>query len=191
MVVYIYTHTHTHTYIYIYIMALTAQSRAMASSFLRLSRSNSDTSKSVGLLWASDQPVAQTSTRQHTTITTDRHPCPPVGFEPAIPASERPQIHALDRAATGTDTHTHTYRVYIYVCVTLGDAEDMVSGLMQSGHENILLWACGKRECNTSTKWTENANSRLCARISFCKHMLSQYCLRYSITTVDRTAILH
>jgi hypothetical protein len=26
---------------------------------------------------------------------------PPVGFEPAIPASERPQAHALDRAATG------------------------------------------------------------------------------------------
>jgi hypothetical protein len=26
---------------------------------------------------------------------------PPKGFEPAIPASERPQIHALDRAATG------------------------------------------------------------------------------------------
>jgi len=25
---------------------------------------------------------------------------PPVGFEPAIPASERPQIHALHRAAT-------------------------------------------------------------------------------------------
>ena len=26
---------------------------------------------------------------------------PPTGFEPAIPASERPQTHALDRAATG------------------------------------------------------------------------------------------
>jgi hypothetical protein len=26
---------------------------------------------------------------------------PPAGFEPAIPASERPQIHALDGAATG------------------------------------------------------------------------------------------
>jgi hypothetical protein len=26
---------------------------------------------------------------------------PPAGFEPAIPASERPQTHALDRAATG------------------------------------------------------------------------------------------
>jgi len=27
---------------------------------------------------------------------------PPVGFEPTISASERPQIYALDRAATGT-----------------------------------------------------------------------------------------
>jgi hypothetical protein len=26
---------------------------------------------------------------------------PPVGFEPAIPANEPPQTHALDRAATG------------------------------------------------------------------------------------------
>ena len=25
---------------------------------------------------------------------------PPAGFEPAIPSSERPQAHALDRAAT-------------------------------------------------------------------------------------------
>ena len=27
---------------------------------------------------------------------------PPVGFEPAIPASEKPETYALDRAATGT-----------------------------------------------------------------------------------------
>jgi hypothetical protein len=26
---------------------------------------------------------------------------PPAGFEPTIPASERPQTHALDRVATG------------------------------------------------------------------------------------------
>ena len=30
---------------------------------------------------------------------------PPVGFEPTFPASERPQTHALDRAATGTSLH--------------------------------------------------------------------------------------
>ena len=28
----------------------------------------------------------------------------PVGFKPTIPTSERPQTHALDRAATGTGT---------------------------------------------------------------------------------------
>jgi len=33
-----------------------------------------------------------------------RHPSmTPVGFAPAIPASQRPQNHALGRAATGTD----------------------------------------------------------------------------------------
>ena len=29
---------------------------------------------------------------------------PPVGFEPTVPAVERPQTYALDRAATGTGT---------------------------------------------------------------------------------------
>ena len=29
---------------------------------------------------------------------------PPVGFELTIPAGERPQTYALDRAATGTGT---------------------------------------------------------------------------------------
>jgi len=65
-------------------------------------RSHSDTPQSVGLLWTSDQPVAETSYL----ITHNTHkrqaPMFPVGFEPASPASERPQTHALDRAATGT-----------------------------------------------------------------------------------------
>jgi hypothetical protein len=47
---------------------------------------------SVRLLWTSDQPIA--------TITTERHPCPPAGFEPAIPPSDRPQTHSLDRDVT-------------------------------------------------------------------------------------------
>jgi len=40
------------------------------------SRSNSDTPHSVGLLWTSDQSDTQTSTWQHTTLTTDKHPYP-------------------------------------------------------------------------------------------------------------------
>ena len=54
-------------------MTLAAQSRAMASSFLRFFEI---THQSVGLLWTSDQLFAETSTWQHTTLTTDKHPCP-------------------------------------------------------------------------------------------------------------------
>jgi hypothetical protein len=35
----------------------------------------------------------------------------PAGFEPAIPASERPQTHALDRAATGIGYRTRASAV--------------------------------------------------------------------------------
>ena len=37
---------------------------------------HNDASQSVGLLWTSDQLVAETSTSQHTTLATDKHPCP-------------------------------------------------------------------------------------------------------------------
>ena len=39
-------------------------------------RSESDTPRSLGLLWTSDRPVAETSTWQHTTFTRESHPCP-------------------------------------------------------------------------------------------------------------------
>jgi len=61
------------------------------------------TPDSVWLPWASDQLVTETCTPQHKTHTTDRHPRPPMGFEPAIPAIERPQTHASDPVATGTN----------------------------------------------------------------------------------------
>jgi hypothetical protein len=38
---------------------------------------------------------------------------PPAGFEPAIPVSERPQTHALDRAATGIGVIVINYCKYI------------------------------------------------------------------------------
>ena len=44
---------------------------------VKASRSHTlDTPHSVGLLWTSDQSVADTSTWQHTTLTRDRHPRP-------------------------------------------------------------------------------------------------------------------
>jgi hypothetical protein len=43
---------------------------------IEASRSHSDTPHSVGLLWTRDQPDAEKSTWQHTTLKRDRHPYP-------------------------------------------------------------------------------------------------------------------
>ena len=43
---------------------------------IETSRSHSDTSHSLRLLWTGYQPVAETSTWQHTTLARDRYPCP-------------------------------------------------------------------------------------------------------------------
>jgi hypothetical protein len=56
---------------------------------------------SVGQLWTSDRPDAKTPTyKTHNTHNrqTSMHLA---GFEPVIPASERPQTHASHRVATG------------------------------------------------------------------------------------------
>jgi len=41
---------------------------------MEINATDNDASQS-GLLWTSDQTVAETSAWQHTTLTTDRHPC--------------------------------------------------------------------------------------------------------------------
>jgi hypothetical protein len=58
----------------------------------------------VGLLWTSDQPIAEayTYTGQHKRQTS----MPSAGFEPATPATKRPQIYALDCAATEVGMNT-------------------------------------------------------------------------------------
>jgi len=65
---------------------------------VEISRSHSDTPHSVGLLWRSDRPVAAHNTRKRQTF------MPPAGFEPAIPASELQQTHALERDTTEIGT---------------------------------------------------------------------------------------
>ena len=55
--------------------------------------------ESVRLLWTSDQLAAQTSTWQHTTLTTDRHPCP--SGTGTCTTSKQAKNDALDRAANG------------------------------------------------------------------------------------------
>ena len=54
---------------------------------IEASRSYSGTPIMVGLLWASDQPDTETSTWQHSTLATDRHPTPPPPRD-SIPQSQ-------------------------------------------------------------------------------------------------------
>ena len=80
---------------------------------IQASRAHSDTPHSVGLLRTSDQPVAETSVLDKTQDSQETDiRAPPVGFEPTIPASERPQTHALYGAATGIGPiGTHCYKI--------------------------------------------------------------------------------
>jgi hypothetical protein len=55
---------------------------------IEASRSHSDTPHSVGLLWRSDQPVAETFTWKHTRLTRETS-MPPAGFGHTIPANDR------------------------------------------------------------------------------------------------------
>jgi hypothetical protein len=54
--------------------------------------------------WARRRDVYLTTHNTHNRQTSK----PPVGFEPTISASERPQTYALDRAVTGTGSLTYT-----------------------------------------------------------------------------------
>jgi hypothetical protein len=73
------------------------------------SQSHSDTLHSVELLSTSDQPDAETFTRQHTTH--NIYIYGPAGLEPAIPESEMLLAHALDRA--DRDLYIDTWRSHI------------------------------------------------------------------------------
>ena len=73
---------------------------------------HNDASKSVGVLWTSDQLVAETSTWQHTTLTTDKYPCTRWDSNPRSqqasgrrPTRLRPRGH--------WDRHIYIY-IYIY-----------------------------------------------------------------------------
>jgi len=63
-------------------------------------RSYSDTPHSAGLFRTSDRPLADLYLTTHDTLKRQTSMLS-AGFEPEIPARERPQTHGLDRAATG------------------------------------------------------------------------------------------
>ena len=61
----------------------------------------------------------------------------PAGFEPAIPAGERPQTDAFDRAATGTDRYHFMRRKSHKYC--RGTEHGAVAGLMTSHVDTVSV----------------------------------------------------
>ena len=57
-------------------ISMTQQPLVGQPLIIESSRRHSDTLHSVGRLWTSDQPDAETSSWQYTTLTRDGHPCP-------------------------------------------------------------------------------------------------------------------
>jgi hypothetical protein len=68
---------------------------------IEASWSQSGTLHSVGLLCTSDKSRPRDLYLKTNNIHETQTSMYPAGSEPAIPVSERPQIHALDRAAIG------------------------------------------------------------------------------------------
>ena len=103
--------------------------RAMTSFLRFLDHTQRHTTVSVGLLWTSDQPVAKTSTWQHTTLTTerqtdrqtDRHPCP---RQDSKPQSQQGSSHRstpyTERALGSVPKHIFvlkTFHIFNYIYI--------------------------------------------------------------------------
>jgi len=66
---------------------------------IKASRSHSGTLYSVGLLWTNDQPDAETSTWQHTTLTIDIHATGEIRTRnPRKPAAANPRLRSESQA---------------------------------------------------------------------------------------------
>jgi hypothetical protein len=65
---------------------------------------------------------------------------PPVGFEPKIPVSERPQTHALDRAATGIGLFKSYYIIVYQERLELNE-QLVYSSYLKSSKETHLQMA--------------------------------------------------
>ena len=61
---------------------------------IEASQSHSEAPHSVGPLWTSDQPGAETSTWEHTTLTRQRRPCPRRDYNPQSQQRGGAQTHA-------------------------------------------------------------------------------------------------
>ena len=82
---------------------------------------------SVGFLLTSDQPYVKTSTWQHTTLTTQRYPCPPAGFETRSPRKRAAVDKRLspsgywDRRTAPLSSYDPPFNISVLYAILLSD----------------------------------------------------------------------
>jgi len=104
-------HFHKMTYLFL-LLWLDRPQWAETTTLLRFRDYTQNTPQLVGLLCTSDLSLCLITHNTHMT---------PRRFEPAIPASEGPQNHVLDRVATGAGCdNSHPYTTYILWLRPLG-----------------------------------------------------------------------
>ena len=109
---------------------------------------------------------------------------PPVGLEPAIPASEQPQTHILDQAATGIAMLftrccvpvllNFTWQFSVVVCLRTGDGVYLEAGFLHpSCFDSWLLW-----------RWSLQTGR--CTLLSKCEHCNSvSVCCILSVVLIE------
>jgi len=80
--------------------------RGQELPIIEASRSHSDTPHSAGNLWTSEQPDADTSTWQHTTLTRDRYQC---SRRDSNPQSQQASGRIHDKVTTSLWKSNYTY----------------------------------------------------------------------------------
>jgi hypothetical protein len=65
---------------------------------------------------------------------------PPVGFEPAIPASKRPQTYALDRAANGIGALPLLLQLFIELPCLLSYSSNIIAQLNSDQSVGCTTW---------------------------------------------------
>ena len=103
---------------------------------------------------------------------------PQVGFEPTISAGERPQTHALDRAATGTG-HLQVLASNSHRCDKPCRKDISCSGFSHSWRIQRIVW----REVNTDRRNTTAAKLRGLKYAAY-KPLAARHFFSYSPFTV-------
>jgi hypothetical protein len=130
---------------------------------VEVSRSHTDTLRSVEFLWTRDRPVAETSTWQQTTLTTDRHQCPRWYSNPQ--SQQASDTGPRFRPRNGSDAITFNQmlcRTYSEILVTENEERDW--GLLIFQLRITAKCTCGVRY------WTNFRAISLAMTISERKH---------------------